>query len=166
MGPSHLPGHQRPGVGRICCCASGSSLPARFVPRAHATHPTQVPSWLDTTHPRISVVTHAEIFPNKSHLPVFSSPAIETHLHRIPGLSRHFIYFNDDVFLGSDTWPEDFHSRARGQKVRARAPMIHGRCFLHSRRPFAQVYLAWDIPKCNPGCIDSWIGDGTCDVVR
>lgn len=82
----------------------------------------QVPSWLDTTHPRLSVVTHSDIFPNKSHLPVFSSPAIETHLHRIPGLSRFFVYFNDDVFLGSDTWPEDFRSNTRGQKVRLATP--------------------------------------------
>ncbi len=34
---------------------------------------------------------------DQSHLPTFSSPAIEVHLHRIPGLSRHWIYFNDDV---------------------------------------------------------------------
>ena len=33
---------------------------------------------------RLQVVPHSAIFPNSSHLPVFSSPAIETHLHRIP----------------------------------------------------------------------------------
>jgi hypothetical protein len=33
-------------------------------------------------------------------LPTFSSPAIEANLHRIAGLSEHFLYFNDDVFLG------------------------------------------------------------------
>ena len=48
----------------------------------------QIPNWLDLTNPRVSIVSHADIFPNKSHLPVFSSPAIETHLHRIPGLSE------------------------------------------------------------------------------
>ena len=45
-------------------------------------------------------VTHDEIFPNKSHLPTFSSPAIETHLHRIEGLADNFIYLNDDVMFG------------------------------------------------------------------
>jgi hypothetical protein len=102
----------------------------------------QVPAWLDVTHPRLAVVTHADIFPNRSHLPVFSSPAIEVHLHRIPGLSRRFVYFNDDVLLGSDVWPDDFLTRSRG----------------------AKVYLSWEVPKCNPGCMESWLGDGYCDT--
>jgi UDP-N-acetylglucosamine-lysosomal-enzyme len=61
----------------------------------------QIPYWLDLSHPRLTVVPHSDIFPNKSHLPVFSSPAIEAHIHRIPGLSQRFIYFNDDVMLGN-----------------------------------------------------------------
>ncbi|KAA0165869.1 hypothetical protein FNF28_03374 [Cafeteria roenbergensis] len=101
----------------------------------------QVPLWLNTDHPRIRVVTHEEIFPDSSQLPVFSSPAIEVHLHRIPGLSRRFIYFNDDVLLGADVWPDDFWSHAAGH----------------------MVYFSWEVPKCNAGCIDSWIGDGFCD---
>lgn len=48
----------------------------------------QVPSWLDLTHPKVHLVTHENIFPNRSHLPTFSSPAIETHLHRIKGKRR------------------------------------------------------------------------------
>ena len=58
-----------------------------------------------------------ELFPNKSDLPTFSSPAIESHLHRIPGLSDKFLYFNDDVMFGSEVWPDDFYSYATGQKV-------------------------------------------------
>jgi UDP-N-acetylglucosamine-lysosomal-enzyme len=67
---------------------------------------------------RLTIVPHSELFPNKSHLPVFSSPAIEAHLHRIPGLSQRFAYFNDDVFLGAPTWPEDFIGLDGSQKVR------------------------------------------------
>ena len=70
----------------------------------------QVPSWLDLDNPRITLVTHEEIFPNKFHLPTFSSPAIETHLHRIPGLSDRFLYLNDDFMIGQPVWPEDFIS--------------------------------------------------------
>ena len=86
-------------------------------------------------------ITYIDIFPNKSHLPVFSSPAIESHLHRIPGLSKRFIYFNDDVFLGAYTKPEDFVTVSGSQKF----------------------HLSWEVPKCAPGCSDSWIGDGFCD---
>jgi hypothetical protein len=58
-----------------------------------------------------------DIYVNKSHLPTFSSPSIESHLHRIPGLSDKFIYMNDDVMFGSEVWPDDFYTHALGQKV-------------------------------------------------
>jgi hypothetical protein len=35
---------------------------------------------------------HDMIFANKSHLPTFSSPAIEANIHHIPGLSNRFMY--------------------------------------------------------------------------
>lgn len=64
----------------------------------------QIPSWLDLDHPRIEIVPHDDIFANASHLPVFSSPAIEANIHRIPGLSKKFIYLNDDVMFGTPIW--------------------------------------------------------------
>ena len=63
-----------------------------------------MPAWLDLSNPRIKVVPHWDIFPNSSHLPTFSSPAIEAHIHRIPGLSDTFLYLNDDVMLGRQVW--------------------------------------------------------------
>lgn len=45
----------------------------------------QVPAWLNINHPKIEIVKHSDIFLNKSHLPVFSSPAIEANIHRIKG---------------------------------------------------------------------------------
>nr|CAD7429544.1 unnamed protein product [Timema monikensis] len=41
----------------------------------------QIPYWLNLDNPRLTLVTHEEIFVNLSHLPTFSSPAIETHIH-------------------------------------------------------------------------------------
>ncbi|MEQ2211530.1 hypothetical protein XENOCAPTIV_005246, partial [Xenoophorus captivus] len=75
----------------------------------------QIPSWLNLDNPRVTV----DIFLNNSHLPTFSSPAIETHIHRIPGLSQKFIYLNDDVMFGKDVWPDDFYSHSKGQKASA-----------------------------------------------
>jgi hypothetical protein len=68
----------------------------------------QVPAWLDTSHPRITVVPHREIFGDTGRLPTFNSQAIESRLHRIPGLAEHFLYLNDDVFLGRPVAPEMF----------------------------------------------------------
>jgi hypothetical protein len=68
----------------------------------------QVPTWLDAEVPGITVVDHRDIFTDPSHLPAFNSHAIETHLHRIPGLSEQYLYFNDDVFLGRPVDPSRF----------------------------------------------------------
>jgi hypothetical protein len=48
----------------------------------------QVPSWLDTSHPRVTIVPHRSIFRNVSHLPTFNSNAIQANLASIPGGAR------------------------------------------------------------------------------
>ncbi|MGR6900201.1 stealth conserved region 3 domain-containing protein [Glutamicibacter sp. BSL13] len=58
----------------------------------------QFPQWL-SEESDIRVVTHKQIFPDNSVLPVFNSHAIEASLHRIEGLSEHFLYMNDDTLL-------------------------------------------------------------------
>jgi hypothetical protein len=68
----------------------------------------QVPAWLDTAYPGVTVVSHREIFGDTGRLPTFNSQAIESRLHRIPGLAEHFLYLNDDVFLGRPVSPEMF----------------------------------------------------------
>ncbi|KAK6644986.1 hypothetical protein RUM43_001262 [Polyplax serrata] len=101
----------------------------------------QIPYWLNLDHPKLSIITHREIFTNTSDLPTFSSPAIESHLHRIPGLSKYFLYLNDDIIFGKSVWPEDFITESEGYKV----------------------FLTWNLPDCSPMCTWSWVGDGSCD---
>ena len=55
-----------------------------------------IPNWLKTDEVRI--VTHNEILPADA-VPVFNCFPLEMNLHRIPGLSEKFVYFNDDMFL-------------------------------------------------------------------
>jgi hypothetical protein len=74
---------------------------AKWVRRVHVVTNGQVPPWLNLKNPRIQLVTHQQIFRWTEHLPTFNSIAIETHLHRIPGLAERFVYFNDDTFLGA-----------------------------------------------------------------
>ncbi|WP_345678166.1 stealth family protein, partial [Yinghuangia aomiensis] len=73
----------------------------------------QTPDWLDTSHPRVKVVDHRDIFTDPDALPTFNSHAIESQLHHIDGLAEHFLYFNDDVFLGRALTP-DFFFHANG----------------------------------------------------
>jgi hypothetical protein len=67
----------------------------------------QVPQWLTASTPGLTVVDHTELLPDED-LPTFNSHVIETALHRIPGLSEHYLYFNDDVMLGAPASPDDF----------------------------------------------------------
>ena len=49
-----------------------------------------LPEWLNTSAPKLKIVKHGE------------------YMHRIDGLSEHFVYFNDDMFLTKPVKPTDF----------------------------------------------------------
>lgn len=102
----------------------------------------QIPYWLNLDYEKVTVISHKEIFINSDDLPTFSSPAIESHLYRIPGLSKRFIYFNDDVFLGAPIHLEDFVSQSRG----------------------FMIYMAWPLPMCATDCPWMYVSDGECDA--
>ena len=74
----------------------------------------QVPTWLDRSHPRIQIVDHREIIEPR-FLPTFNTKVIINSLHRIPGLSEHFIYTNDDCFFGQPCRKEDFFALRDGR---------------------------------------------------
>jgi len=63
----------------------------------------------------LKIVDHKEIFRGfERYLPTFNSTSIETLLYRIPGLSEHFIVFNDDTFLINEIKRSDFFD---GEKI-------------------------------------------------
>jgi hypothetical protein len=58
---------------------------------------------------KIQIIDHSEIFRDYlEYLPTFNSRSIEVMLYRIPDLSEHYIYFNDDVSLIKPVKPSDF----------------------------------------------------------
>ncbi len=65
----------------------------------------QTPSWL-VPNERLSLVDHTDIL-DEQYLPTFNSHVIGSALHRIAGLSEHYIYFNDDVLLLRPIEPGD-----------------------------------------------------------
>lgn len=81
---------------------------APFVRHVYLVTDDQVPPWLNVYAPGLTLVSHRELFGDTGRLPTFNSHAIESRLHRIEGLSEHFIYFNDDVFLGRLVHPNLF----------------------------------------------------------
>lgn len=52
----------------------------------------------------VKIIHHDEIFKhNKKYLPTYNSNIIECHIHNIPGLTEHFMYFNDDTYVTNHT---------------------------------------------------------------
>ncbi|XP_065162088.1 N-acetylglucosamine-1-phosphotransferase subunits alpha/beta-like isoform X2 [Atheta coriaria] len=101
----------------------------------------QVPSWLNLEAGHVTIITHEQIFANRSHLPTFSSPAIETNLHRIPGISKRFLYMNDDLLIGAPVEFSTFYTPTDGQLF-----------YWHSKMPNCALLCPW-----------SKVGNGRCD---
>ncbi|MFG3010175.1 stealth conserved region 3 domain-containing protein [Streptomyces cinerochromogenes] len=80
---------------------------AGFIRHVYLVTDSQTPSWLDPEAEGLTVVDHRDILPADA-LPVFNSHAIESRLHHIPGLSEHYLYFNDDVFINRPVGAERF----------------------------------------------------------
>jgi hypothetical protein len=80
---------------------------ANWVRKIFIITDNQIPAWLDISNPRIEIINQNELLPVET-LPCFSSEIIEYFLYKIPDLSEHFIYANDDMFLNKNISPGDF----------------------------------------------------------
>tara|TARA_B100000900_G_scaffold96550_1_gene79673 strand:- start:2382 stop:3359 length:978 start_codon:yes stop_codon:yes gene_type:complete len=105
-------------VNEIQFCVHSILNHANFIRNIFIVTDNQIPKFLadekSDMYKKVKIVDHTEIFgDNKPLLPVFNSRSIETKIHRIPGLSEQFIYFNDDTILlrtvsKSDFFQDDF----------------------------------------------------------
>ena len=80
---------------------------APWVNRVHFITYGHLPAFLNVDHPKLHIVRH-EDYIDKKYLPVFSGRPLEVSMHRIPGLSEQFVFFNDDMFLMRPVTPETF----------------------------------------------------------
>lgn len=71
---------------------------APWVNTIHLITCGHLPDWLNYKHPKLNVVKHEDYIDLK-YLPTFSANPIEINIHNIKGLSEHFVYFNDDIFI-------------------------------------------------------------------
>ena len=90
-----------------------------------------VPKWLNTNHPKITIVPHEQIMP-KNALPTFNASAIDMCIPNIPGLSEHFILMNDDTFFNKKLSPSFFFD------ARGRAMFRYSKNSYDDSIPFAQ----------------------------
>jgi hypothetical protein len=64
------------------------------------------PPWFQSGD-RYRWINHADVIKPET-LPPFNSHAIETFLHRMPGIAEQFLYLNDDVFVSAPTRKNHF----------------------------------------------------------
>jgi hypothetical protein len=123
---------------------------APFVRRTYIVTDNQKPRFLDSFAEAglcatefLELVSHDTIFRGlDAARPVFSPRPIEAALWRIPGLSEHFVYSNDDMFVNAPLAPEDLFRDGR--------PVLHGEIVEPSRhrlkmrlRKMAADLLGW-----------------------
>lgn len=98
----------------------------KFAPWVHKIHfitEGHLPKWLNTQHPNLHIVNHVDYIPEK-FLPTFSSHVLEIWMHRIEGLTEHFVYFNDDFFLIRPVTPKDFFHHGKPCDMAAFQPVV------------------------------------------
>lgn len=102
-------------------CVAGINKFASFVRKIFIVTDGQDPhlentvdKWFENPIP-VEIVDHKVIFRGyEQYLPTFQCNSLETMIHRIPGLSERFVYFNDDVVLTNYVKPEDWFSEDGG----------------------------------------------------
>jgi hypothetical protein len=103
-------------VGEIRFCIASLLRFAPFLRKIFVVTDSQDPDvsefvshYFPDTKTEIVIVDHKDIYAGyESALPVFNSLSIETMLWRIPGLSEHYVYLNDDFLIISPVTEEDF----------------------------------------------------------
>ena len=76
----------------------------------------QKPDFIDYSNPKIKIVKHSEIIDSK-YLPTFNPCAIEANIHHIPNLTKRFLYFNDDCFLGNHVSKSELTDYVYGDSI-------------------------------------------------
>ena len=117
LGAEDVAGNTRyASVGEIQYCIASLNRYAPWLNRIYVVTDGQDPKvteFIRTNFPDrqipVEIIDHKSIFKGyEEFLPTFNSISIESMTWRIPGLSEHFIEFNDDFILAAPTLPEDF----------------------------------------------------------
>lgn len=96
-------------------CVAGINRFAPFIRKIFIVTDGQDPNlentvgkWFENPIP-VEIVDHKVIFRGyERYLPTYQCNSLETMIHRIPGISERFVYFNDDFVLTNHVRPEDW----------------------------------------------------------
>lgn len=96
---------------------------APWVNKIYVVTSGQRPQWLNVKSDKLVFVKHEDYIPSE-YLPTFNSNVIELNLHRIQGLSEHFVLFNDDMFLTAPVTEEDFFHNGLPKQLGIYTPVV------------------------------------------
>ncbi|EAR12681.1 hypothetical protein PI23P_08645 [Polaribacter irgensii 23-P] len=120
---------------------------AKFVRNIYIVTDNQTPDFLKDIekakieYPTVFIVDHRTIFSGyHQYLPTFNSLSIESLLYKIPNLSEHFLYFNDDFFILNKTTATDFFIK-RVPIIRGRWKLFHEDIWHKKLKAFFQDFL-------------------------
>lgn len=112
----------------------------------------QKPLWLDgekIEKLNLEIVDHKVIFAGfEDYLPTFNSLTIETMLHNIPGLSKNFLYLNDDMCFIRPVTINDYFNQG---KLKFRGEWLWK---IKLKQRLAKLLNLTDMKK------NTWIGQG------
>ncbi|MET0659365.1 MAG: Stealth CR1 domain-containing protein [Steroidobacteraceae bacterium] len=125
-------------VGEIDWCVTSLLRFAPFFRQIYIVTDQQIPPlfersrlWSAQHRDKLRLVDHRSIFVgHEDALPTFNSRSIATMAHRVPNLSEHFVYFNDDMFLLRPTPIDAFFKEGR--------PVVRGRWRIPQDRELGQ----------------------------
>ncbi len=93
-----------------------------WVNKIHFITYGHLPKWLNTDNPKLNIVCHKD-FIDEKYLPLFSCNPFEVNLHKIPDLSEHFVYLNDDIFFLKPLKEEYFFKNGLPCDIAALSPV-------------------------------------------
>lgn len=77
---------------------------APWVNKVYLVTNGKFPDWINRNNPKLVLVNHSDYIPME-YLPTFNAFTIELFMHKIKGLSEHFVFFNDDMILNAPVKP-------------------------------------------------------------
>jgi len=123
---------------------------APWVNKVHLVTWGHLPEWLNKNAEKLNIVKHSDFIP-KEYLPTFSTFPNTLNLHKIEGLSEHFVLFDDDMFLCKKVDRTRFFRKGKPVDIAQLTPvspnlpfghyLLNSTHFIHNRYNFKSAIL-------------------------
>ncbi len=110
-----------------------------WVRNVYLITPGYFPSWINSEHRKLKLISQDDLYKDKSVLPIFNSCSVEMNLHRIEGLSEQFIYFCDDMIIQKKLNKSYFFKNGKVNDYFIVRSLFHDALFSHQMHSQMQI---------------------------